>query len=87
MKGNREDRITFRVDPETSVALSRYIARTKERKSSVIHRALHEFLLIHDALYRADVSGNDNPLGLEIDPISKRLNQDSVDYDPPKRPK
>lgn len=57
MSDNREERITFRVDPETSRALTRYLERTKRKKSDAVHEALHRFLLEHDPQYRAEVSG------------------------------
>jgi len=57
MSDNREERITFRVDPQTSKGLERYLDASKRKKSDVVHEALHRFLLEHDAQYRAEVTG------------------------------
>lgn len=58
MSDNREERITFRVDPQTSKALDRYLDVTKRKKSDVVHEALHRFLLDTDPQYRAEVTGS-----------------------------
>lgn len=57
MSDNREERITFRVDPQTAKALDRYLDASKRKKSDVVHDALHRFLLDNDPQYRAEVTG------------------------------
>jgi hypothetical protein len=51
MNRNRDERITFRVDPQTAAALDRYVEASKRKKSDVVHEALHRFLLEHDFEY------------------------------------
>lgn len=57
MSDNRDERITFRIDPQTSRALDRFLDVSKRKKSDVVHDALHRFLLDHDAQYRSEVTG------------------------------
>lgn len=57
MSDNRDERITFRVDPHTAEALDRFIGGSKRKKSDVVHEALHRFLLENEPGYRAEILG------------------------------
>lgn len=61
MSGNREKRISFRVDPKTGEALERFTERTRRKVTDVVHEALHKFLIANDPHYRAEILGEEEP--------------------------